>query len=75
LLLKNGADIHKRAANRGTTLIRAASAGYKETVKLLLNKGVSLQPSTRGATALFAAAAFRHTDTVWLLLDCSADAN
>ena len=62
----------------GTTLLIAAAIGGQEAlVRMLLQRGasVNLQKSVGGITALMAAAINGHTTTVQALLDAKADAS
>ena len=76
--LDEGGGVDARCAKQGArTLLMAAAAGGQEAmVRMLLQRGasVNLQDSF-GCTALMAAAANGHTTTVQTLLDARADAS
>ena len=59
----------------GTTMVMAAAAGGQEAiVRMLLQRGASVNvQSSNGSTALMAAAALGHTTIVQALLDAKAD--
>ena len=61
----------------GTTMVMAAAAGGQEAiVRMLLQRGASVNvQSSNGSTALMAAAALGDTTTVQALLDAKADAS
>ena len=74
--LDGGGGVDEHCAElKGMTLLMAAAAGGQEAmVRMLLQRGasVNLQDSI-GGTALTGAAVFGHTTTVQALLDAKAD--
>ena len=76
--LDEGGGVDAGCAERDSTtlLLEAASGGHKAMVRMLLQRGasVNLQDSL-GSTALMIAAAKGHTTTVQVLLDAKADAS
>ena len=71
-----GVDTHC-AELEGTTLLKAAAFGGQEAiVRMLLQRGASVNlQGSDGFTALMDAAASGHTTTVQALLDAEADAS
>ena len=71
-----GVDAHY-AELKGVTLLLAASAGGQEAmVRMLLQRGASIDlQNPFGITALMHAATIGHTTTVQVLLDAKADAS
>ena len=71
-----GVDAHCTAFG-GETLLIAAAAGEQEAmVRMLLQRGASVNlQAPSGCTALMAAAGKGHTTTVQALLDAKADAS
>jgi ankyrin repeat protein len=89
-LLEAGADIDSASIDNFTPLMTAAGGGHAEVVKLLLEKGASVKPRTKGApvtdspfgsripggwNALMAAASSGNADIVNLLLTKGANVN
>ncbi len=75
-LIKNGADVNEARGDKHkiTPLINAASDGYLNIVKLLLDNGANIdQVDSDGTTALFMAAQSGHLDMVKYLLEHDAD--
>ena len=71
-------SVDARCAERNdTTLLMAAAAGGQEAmVRMLLQRGASVNlQASRGVTALMAAASNGHTAIVQALLDAKADAS
>ena len=75
--LDEGGGVDARCAERQDTtlLISAAYGGQKAVVRMLLQRGasVNLQESSLGSTALMHATANGHITTVQALLDAKAD--
>jgi hypothetical protein len=71
-----GVDAHYAVPGGATLLIEAATAGQEAMVRMLLQRGASinLQDSLDG-TALMGAAGSGHTTVVQALLDAKADAS
>lgn len=89
-LLEAGADIDSASIDNFTPLMTAAGGGHAEVVKLLLEKGASIKPRTKGTpftespfgsripggwNALMAAASSGNADIVSLLLAKGANVN
>jgi len=89
-LLEAGAEVDAASIDNFTPLMNAAAAGHGDVVKLLLEKGASIKPRTKGApfaesplgsripggwTALMAAVSSGNADIVRLLLDKGANVN
>ena len=75
LLLEKGAEL-KAKNNRGNTALRSAvTAGDRETVKLLLARGIPLKTGKDGSADLSIAAGRGFSKIVQLLLDQGADPN
>jgi ankyrin repeat protein len=76
LLIKNGADINKKAKNGFTSLMLAAQNNFPEMVWLLLDNGASIDiDRPQGGTALGFAADKGNLDVVKILLDHGANIN
>lgn len=77
MLIDNGADVKVRSKLDNTALILAArKPGNSQTVKLLLERGVTVDAKNAfGTTALMCAAAADDMKSVRLLLDAGADVN
>jgi ankyrin repeat protein len=76
LLLRNGAEIERRAKNGQTALMNAASAGHVETVRLLLEQGAKVNATDeKGGTALMQAILEKHANVVRALVEKGADIN
>jgi len=76
--LDEGGGVDARSAEHGdmTLLIVAAYAGREATVRMLLQRGASVNlQNSYGITALMYAAFKGHTTTVRALLDAKADAS
>ena len=76
--LYGGGSVDSVCAERdGATLLMAAAAGgHKAVVRMLLQRGASINLlDSGGGTALMDAATFGHTTTVQALLDAKADAS
>ena len=75
--LDSGADVNVATEGNGyTALIWAASRGYTETVRLLLEGGADMNLlAADGQTALMRAADNGHFDVVKVLVDNGADVN
>ena len=76
--LDKGGGVDARCAEReGATLLMAAAAGGHEAMmRMLLQRGASVNlQSSRGVTALMAAATKGHATIVQALLDAKADAS
>ena len=76
--LDEGGCVDARLAEHGgvTLLMAAASGGQEAMVRMLLQRGASVNlPNSNGITALMSAAANGHTTIVQALLDAKADAS
>jgi len=75
--INKGADINVKAEHNITALIWAADNGYKDIVKLLLEKGVnnSDEPDRFGYTALILATIKGHLDIAKLLIEKGTSVN
>jgi len=76
--LDEGGGVDARCAERtgATLLIAAATGGHEAMVRMLLQRGASVNlQSPIGCTALMGAAANGHTTIVQALLDAKADAS
>jgi hypothetical protein len=75
--LDSGADVNVATEGNGyTALIWAASRGYAETVRLLVEDGANIDlQSADGQTALMRAADNGHFDVVKFLVESGADVN
>ena len=76
--LDEGGGVDAACAERGqrTLLIAAACGGQEAIVRMLLQRGASVNlQSSDGCTALMAAANEGHTTIVQVLLDAKADAS
>ena len=76
--LDEGGGVDARCAGRygETLLMAAASGGHEATVRMLLQRGASINlQASLGGTALIAAALRGHTTIVQALLDAKADAS
>jgi ankyrin repeat protein len=77
--LNEGGGVDARCAEQDNTtlLMAAADGGHEATVRMLLQRGasVNLQDSRVGCTALMGAAINGHTTIVQALLDAKADAS
>ena len=76
--LYKGGDVDARSSTEcmgATLLIAAAAGGHEALVRMLLQRGASINLlDSLGRTVLMAAAANGHTTTVQALLDAKADA-
>ena len=71
-----GVDAHCAELEGMTLLMAAASGGQGAMVRMLLQRGASVNlQNSHGETALMGAAAFGHTTIVQALLDAKADAS
>ena len=78
LLLVRGANKEHRNVSDYTPLSLAASGGYVNIIKLLLNHGAEINSRTGsklGISPLMLAAMNGHTNAVKLLLDMGSDIN
>ena len=75
LLLSNGADPSRMSYNFKAPLHRALELDSLEYIRLLLDKGASVNFNIRGETILMAACTFKNAAVVRLLLERGADAN
>jgi len=76
--LNEGSSVDARCAERygGTLLMGGALGGHEATVRMLLQRGASVNlQNSDGFTALMDAAAIGHTTIVQALLDAKADAS
>ena len=77
--LDGGGRVDSRCAERddATLLMVAAAGGQEAVVRMLLQRGasVNLQSSVHGGTALIGAAVYGRTTIVQALLDAKADAS
>ena len=77
--LDEGGDVDARCAelDDATLLMATATVGHEALVRMLLQRGasVNLQDSFNGGTALMCAAIKGHTTIVQALLDAKADAS
>ena len=76
--LHEGGGVDAACAERGggTLLVAAAAGGQEAMVRMLLQRGASVNlQDTNGGTALMDAAGNGHTTTVQVLLDAKADAS
>ena len=76
--LNAGGGVDARCAEREcvTLLMAAATGGHEAMVRMLLQRGASVNlQNSGGGTALMNAAAFGHTTIVQVLLDARADAS
>lgn len=76
-MLKDGAvDVNARDWDDLTALIPAASSGYLEVCKFLVEKGIDVNAKDKdGITALMEASIMGHADIVQFLLESGADVN
>jgi ankyrin repeat protein len=77
LLNHSGADFQASADDdTPTPLMRAAQRGYKDIVRMILERAPNTAvdyANSRGVTALMKAAHFRHSEIIRLLADRGAD--
>lgn len=77
-LSEKGADVNARekvVGNGDTALFHAAAAGYTDIVKLLIEKGATVNESPGRTTPLMMASWLGHSDTVQVLVDSGANVN